>query len=108
MQIFEIPTQPAAQTFLVTLQGVEYRFTLTYKSAPHDGEEWGGWLLDLNRGGVRILSGIPLVTGADLFAQYRYLGLTGSLIVSTPGDESRRPTFEGLGTETRLYYVITP
>ncbi len=48
----------------------------------------------------------PLVTGVDLFAQYRYLNLVkGQFIVFTAGAELQPPTLENLGQEANLFYV---
>ena len=58
--------------------------------------------------GNPLVSGIALVTGADLLGQYAYLGIGGQLIVMTDGDPSAIPTFTNLGIESHLYYVTEP
>ena len=66
----------------------------------------GGWILDIADGNnTPIVSGIPLVTGADLLAQYAYLGIGGSLYVSNPNDPGASPTFGSLGDTSSLYFV---
>ncbi len=102
MAVYEIPTIPAAQTFLIGLAGQSYRLTLAYREA----DDLGGWILDIaDNEGAPLLSGIPLVTGSDLLAPYAYLGFGGSLLVFTEGDADAVPTYTGLGSESRLYFV---
>jgi hypothetical protein len=101
-QTFEIPLTPAAQTFLVTLVGVQYQFTLQWRDA-----EEGGWTLDIaDSGGSPIVSGVPLVTGVDLLAQYQYLGIGGELWVQTDVDPAAVPTYDNLGTASHVYFVV--
>ena len=65
----------------------------------------GGWFFDLgDQDGNPLLCGQPLVTGADLLAQYGYLGIGGKLFVATDGDLGAVPTFDGLGVTSRLYF----
>lgn len=103
MATYEIPLTATPQTFLVTLTGAEYRLTLRYLNA-----DQGGWILNIaDTEGTAILSGVPLVTGADLLAQYQHLGFGGSLVVLTSGDTDAVPSFTGLGSESRLYFVTS-
>lgn len=46
-----------------------------------------------------------MVTGADLLAQYGYLGFGGSLYVQTVQNPDATPTFTNLGTDCNLYWV---
>jgi hypothetical protein len=104
MTPYEIPLSPQAQTFLVTLVGVQYRFTVQYRDAPN-----GGWTLDIATGaGAVLVAGIPLVTGANLLAQYAYLNIGVPLYVATDGDLTAVPTFQNLGQESHLYFTATP
>lgn len=57
--------------------------------------------------GVPVISGIPLVTGADLLEQFGYLGLGGQMFAQTDHNADAVPTFEDLGT-TGHYYFTTP
>jgi hypothetical protein len=101
MAVFEVPLAAAPQTFAITLGGTSYQLTLIWREA--DG---GGWFLDFaTPHGAAILQGVPLVTGADLLAQYRHLGFTGSLVVQTDGDADAEPTYENLGSASHLYFL---
>ena len=68
----------------------------------------GAWYLDLYdaRTQAPLVLSMPLVSGADLLAQYRHLGLKGSLFATVDGDDWAIPTFENLGLEGRLTYAV--
>ena len=89
------------QQFSITLGQVEYQLTLIYRDT-----DQGGWFLDIaDTAGNPILQGIPLVTGADLLAQYEYLNFGGRLWVQTLSDPDAVPTFGNLGDDGLLYWV---
>lgn len=97
----EIPLSAAPQTFSITLSGVTYWLTVTY-----DAADQGGWLLDIaDAQKMPILSGLPLVTGANLLDQYDYLELPGRLWVQTLSDPDAVPTFANLGGDAKLFWV---
>lgn len=99
--IFTIPLTPTPQTFKITLNGVDYQFTLTYINV-----DQGGWILDIaDANGNPLVAGIPLVTGYGLLAQYQHLGFGGDLWVQTTQNPDAVPTFETLGTDALLYWV---
>lgn len=87
--------------FSTILAGVTYNMRLTY-----DVAQDGCWILDIGDADQNLLvSGIPLVTGVDLLAQYAYLGFGGSLIVTTDRGAGEVPTWDGLGVTSHLYFV---
>lgn len=101
MATFEIPLSPQPQTFAITLAGRSLALTVMWRDV-----DQGGWVLDIADGaGVPLLRGVPLVTGADLLAQYAYLGLGGALYVQTDFDVDAVPAWENLGTTSHLYFV---
>jgi hypothetical protein len=101
MALFKIPFQPIPQRFSIELAGVAYMLVNRWNTA--DG---GGWAVDIYDAEERpILMNLPLVPGADLFDQFRHLGLPGSLIVYTDGDENAMPTLENLGTDSNVWLV---
>ena len=55
--------------------------------------------------GAPILCGIPLVTGADLLAQFEYLGFGGEMRVLTNGQAWAVPRYDNLGTDANLYWL---
>jgi hypothetical protein len=66
-----------------------------------------GWVVDLlDDQDNPVVSGIPLVTGANLLEQYDYLNFGGQLIVQTDHDVDKIPTFENLGDECHLYFSV--
>lgn len=100
--ILTIPLQTGTpQTFSVQLSGVTYQFTLRYRNC-----DQGGWFLDIDdQAGNRLLSGVPLVTGANLLAQYGYMDFSGGLFVQTTSNPDAVPTFDNLGDDGQLYWV---
>ena len=100
MPYFEIPTGPSPRTLSVPLNGVVYGIRFAFA----DTDE-GGWFMDISdASGNSLVAGIPLVTGADLIAQYAYLGIGGKLWVATDSDPGAVPTFAGLGSSSHLYF----
>ncbi|MEN6629815.1 MAG: hypothetical protein ABFC42_09230 [Sulfuricella sp.] len=101
--IYEIPLTARPQTFSIDMAGTSFRMTLRYLNV---GE--GGWILDIaDSNKAPIVSGIPLVTGADLLAQYRHLGFSVGLRVQTTDNPDAVPTFENLGDTGKLYFVTS-
>lgn len=98
-QTYEIPLSPTPQTFGITLNNVGYQLTVQWRNT-----DQGGWFLDIaDAQNNPIVSGIAMVTGADLLAQYGYLGLGFTLRVQTDYDLSAPPTFTNLGVTAHLY-----
>ena len=102
---FSIPLQVGApQTFSIQLGGATYQLTFLYRN---DTSGLGGWTVDIaDAMGNPILQGVPLVTGADLLAQYPHLGFGGSLVVQTTSDPDAVPTFENLGDDGQVYWYV--
>ncbi|GAQ30205.1 hypothetical protein SAMD00023378_3888 [Ralstonia sp. NT80] len=97
---FEIPLTSVPQDFTITLVGVVYKFALTWRDLA------GSWFLDItDASGNPLLSGIPLVTGVNLLAQYAYMAFGFELWVQTDAADAP-PTFTNLGTESHLYCVV--
>lgn len=97
----EIPLIPQNQSFTITLGGIEYTMSVSWRDAPNSN---GGWVLDLSDG-VNAIQGIPLVTGADLMAQYKYINFPGQLWVQSDFDTQAPPTFDNLGSSSHLYFI---
>jgi hypothetical protein len=99
---YEIPLEPAAQTFQIALAGYTYAVTMWWSTATAC---WNISIADPN--GAAILDSIPLVTGVDLLGPYAYLGFGGQLVVQTDHNPDAVPTFENLGTTGHVYFVVT-
>lgn len=98
--VYEVPLNGQPQTLQITLGNVAYQLTVQWRNAT-------GWVLDIaTLDGTAILQGVPLVTGADLLGQYKYLGITGGLFVSTDADPNAPPTYSNLGTASHLYFAV--
>lgn len=100
MTVYEIPLTPQPQTFSVQFpNGLTYGLRLIFLFTPDPC-----WELDISDSdGVPLVQGIPLVTGADLLAQYVYLGFGCSLYCTTDGDRDAVPRFDNLGVGGRLW-----
>lgn len=99
---YEIPLLPAAQRFNITLAGKVYQLTLIWRTG-----DLGGWFLDIaDSNAAPILQGVPLVTGADLLAQYPDLNFGGTLQVATDGAPGTVPTYGNLGTASHVYFGV--
>ena len=71
----------------------------------------GGWVLDIrDTNNNVIIGGIPLVTGADLLAQYGYknIGGGGQLFVQSDSNPDQVPTYTNLGQTSHLYWYPNP
>lgn len=100
-----VPTQPQAQQIQITLGSVAYNLVLRW-NVPNDS-----WMMDvLDDGGNQVLSGVPLVTGADLLEQFAYLSIGGSvgagqMQAQTTSDTFAVPTYPNLGGDGNLYWL---
>jgi PKD repeat protein len=100
--VYEIPLVAAAQKLKITLNGKPYQLTIRYNNSAK------AWNMDIRDDkGAAVLTGIPLVTGADLLAQYAYLQLGGQLFVQTDAGNQAIPTFADLGKSSHLFFVVT-
>lgn len=99
--LFEVPLSAKPQSLQITLANVAYLFTVQWRTG-------AGWVLDIaSQDADPIVQGLPLVTGTDLLGQYKYLGIPGALVVFTDADLDAVPTYENLGTESHLYFVVS-
>ncbi|HHS9617944.1 TPA: phage baseplate plug family protein [Raoultella planticola] len=98
MTVSEIPLSPDNQIFAITLAGQNFQMSITWRAA--------FWCLDImDSSGADLIKGIPLITGADLLAQYYYLGLGFSLYVGCDNPVNENPTQTDLGISSHLYVV---
>jgi len=97
----EIPLTAEPQKFSITLAGVSYQLVLKWNVPANC------WVLDIySEAGVAILAGVPLVTGANLLAQYDYLNFGGELICESAFNLNAVPTFSNLGSTSHVYFVV--
>lgn len=98
MQISEIPLSPDNQRFTITLNGTTLQMSVTWREL--------FWCLDISdAAGTPLIMGLPLITGADLLAQYRHLRLGFSLYVSLDNPVNENPTKTDLGINSHLYAI---
>lgn len=101
MSISEIPLIPSTpQSMSITLGGVVFQLVFKWNSV------LTAWIMDmLDAVGNPIVLGTPLVTGADLLAQYGYFGFTGYELQAVTSGSDAPPAFDNLGTTSHLYLV---
>ena len=98
MTVSEIPLSPDNQKFAITLAGQNFQMSITWRAA--------FWCLDIMDSiGADLIKGVPLITGADLLAQYDYIGLGFSLYVGCDNPANENPTQADLGISSHLYVV---
>lgn len=98
MEVIEIPLYPDSQEFSIILVDVTYQISITWRD-PY-------WIMDMaNNSGSQVVKGVPLVTGADLLAQYSYLGFGFKLVVVCDDADQDYPTQTDLGTGSHLLVV---
>lgn len=100
MTNYVVPTLPTNQLLTIDLAGTTYQLLFLWNGKSNC------WVMDvLDSAGNPIVTGIPLITGADLLEQYHYLGIGGSLLCQTIGDIDSVPTYENFGTTGILYFI---
>ncbi|HHS9738671.1 TPA: phage baseplate plug family protein [Raoultella ornithinolytica] len=98
MAVSEIPLSPDNQQFAIALAGRSFQMAVTWRAA--------FWCLDImDSSGADLIKGVPLITGADLLAQYHYMGLGFSLYVVCDNPANENPTENDLGINSHLYAV---
>lgn len=98
MTTYEIPLSAGNQRFNITLNGIAYQLSLIWRNSIN-----GGWYLDIARpDGTPLVMGIPLTLGTSITEQYQHK-IAGQIFVIT--SDGQNPTFDGLGSTTKLYWV---
>lgn len=95
MAIQEIPLTADNQQFSITIAGAIWQISIIWRDPI--------WVMGIQSdGGKPVISGIPLVTGADLLAQYAYMGLGFKLVVVCDDSTQDYPTKTDLGGRSHL------
>lgn len=95
MAIQEIPLTADNQQFSTIIAGATWRISIIWRDLY--------WIMDLqNDRGELVISGIPLVAGADLLAQYAYMDLGFKLVVVCDDSVQDYPTKTDLGGRSHL------
>lgn len=99
--VYEIPLTANPQKLTISLG------TNTYQLVVKWNDQSQTWVIDINdTDGNPVLTGLSMVTGADLLEQYSYMNFGGQLIAQSDTDLSLPPTFDNLGTIGHLYFVV--
>jgi len=96
MAVSEIPLSPENQAFSISLAGQSFQMAITWRAV--------FWCLDImDSTGADLIKGIPLITGADLLAQYKHLDLGFSLYVGCDNPANENPNESDIGINSHLY-----
>ena len=98
---YEIPLSATPQAFSINLADKAYNLEVKYC---HVVDTWVVDISDTDE--LPVLLGLPLVTGVDLLGLHKHLGIGGMLVVQSDGEVGRVPTFNDLGTNGHLYFVV--
>jgi hypothetical protein len=100
--LFIIPLINSNQTLTIQVGQNIYTLTVTWNY------QFYGWVLDIaDVNNNNLCTGIPLVTGEDLMAQFDYLALGFSLFVyDTSGPPDAAPTLDSLGVTSQVYFQL--
>ena len=98
---YEVPLTPNPQTVVVPLGTTQYQLTFVWNQYANC------WILDMSdASGKAVISGMPVVTGADMLAQYAYLQIGGILIAQTDSNADGVPTLANLGVTGHVYFIV--
>ncbi|EIB0084791.1 hypothetical protein K7577_004388 [Salmonella enterica] len=98
MKIHEIPLMPENQHFSIQLAGRNLILKLIFRDE-------AGWIMDIADEHSTIISGVPLIPGTDLLAQYPDINLGGKFRVVSDDDALEYPSKSNLGTGSHLYFI---
>lgn len=100
---YEIPLTPGTpQRCTLSLGGNPYALAVRWNPVS------SRWVVDLNdAAGNPVVSGVPLVAGADLLTPVAYLGIGGALYAQNDNDPNAPPTYSDLGSTSHVYFVVT-
>lgn len=98
---YEVPLSAQPQKFGISIGGTTYNLNVVWNSANMS------WMIDIaDSSGNPILSSIPMITGADLLAQYGYLNFGFQLVAQTDNAPDVVPTFADLGSTGHLFAIL--
>ena len=96
--IVPINLNPNSQTTIVTIDGIIYNLSIIWRLDTY--------ILDINDVNNKpIVQGIPLITGADLTSQLKYLGIPGYWVVANSDGTDNVPTYSNLGVTSFLLFI---
>jgi hypothetical protein len=99
LQPYSIPVQNIPQRFEIELAGTAYTIENRWNS------QMGYWEFDwYDADGAPLVMAMAVLAGVNLLDPYPELP-PGGLVVLTDGAEGIDPTLDGLGIESKIYYI---
>lgn len=99
LQPYSIPVQNIPQRFEIELAGATYTIENRWNS------QMGYWEFDwYDADGEPLVMAMAVLAGVNLLDPYPELP-PGGLVVLTDGEEGIDPTLDGLGIESKVYYI---
>lgn len=89
---------PSSQTTKVTIDGIIYNVNVIWRQDTYILD-----LYDVNNNPV--VTGIPLITGADLMGQLKYLSIPGYWVIANADGSDTPPTYNNLGVSSFLLFI---
>ena len=99
MAVYEIPLLPQSQILNINVGGIYYNLYIFWRSTVYVMD-----IYDVNQN--LIISGIPLIQGGNLLAQFTYLNIPGEWYIISDGTPYIDPTYYTLGQSTHLMVVV--
>lgn len=99
LQPYSIPVQNIPQRFEIELAGTSYTIENRWNS------QMSYWEFDwYDADGLPLVMAMAVLAGVNLLDPYPELP-PGGLVVLTDGEEGIDPTLDGLGIESKVYYI---
>lgn len=101
-QTFKLPLLNIQQIFDIELAGRSLTIETKWN------EECPAWELNIFDGvtAAPLILSLPIVTGVDLLSQFSHIGIDGSIIAYTDGDDYAPPTLDNLGIDSNVFYLV--
>jgi len=100
--LYTIPLSNVPQSFDIEMAG---RSLTIYTKWNDSSKVWEFDLFDIDQNKY-LFAGMGIVAGTDYLSQFKFLGIPGILAVYTDGGSDDNPTFDNLGSESNMYWLV--
>lgn len=101
-QVFRIPLTNVPQRFEIELGNNDVIIVSRYNNISKC------WFLDILKSSdeTPLIMNLQVVAGCDLLSQHKHI-IDGAMVAVTDGDTHANPTYENIGAQANLYYVVS-